>query len=282
MSATAHRVFANLAEIAATLAAAVVAGAALICFAPGTGIDERELDLRLTHAGRDRIRAERDEQRRFTVFLPRYVSALAHGDLGNSESFNRPVAELLRERFPVTLRTVGRGLAAAWMAAGVLIAVGRGMRWRWFGGAAHAASGSLLCVPAALTALALAVWNLPVWIGIAAVVFPKIYSSLDGVVSGAAESGAVLAARARGVSRAGILLRHVFWPLRKPVAALAAVSIPLGVGASVAVEAVTGSPGIGQLAWKATTSRDVVLLVGLTLVLTAVTLTANAAAEVEA
>jgi len=282
MSGTASRVFARLAEAALTLAAAVVAGCVLICAAPGTGMDERELDLRLTEADRDRIRAERDAERRFTVFLPRYLAALARGDLGVSESFNRPVAELLGERFPVTLRTAGGGLAAAWVAAGVLTAAaGRGRRGRWFGYLARAASGSLLCIPAALTGLLLVVWQLPVWLGIAVVVFPKVFGPLDGVLSGAAGSGAVLAARARGASPPAIVFRHMLWPRRRALAALAAVSAPLAIGASVAVEAVTGTPGIGHLAWKATTSRDVVLLVGLTLVLTAVTLAVNTAAEVD-
>jgi ABC-type dipeptide/oligopeptide/nickel transport system permease component len=60
-----------------------------------------------------------------------------------------------------------------------------------------------------------------------------------------------------------------------PLIALAGVSITLALSASIPVEALTDSAGIGQLAWKAALGRDLPVLVTITLLLTAVTMAAN-------
>jgi peptide/nickel transport system permease protein len=61
--------------------------------------------------------------------------------------------------------------------------------------------------------------------------------------------------------------------------ALAGVSVTLGFGASIPVEVICGSPGIGQLAWLSALSRDLPLLVNLTVLVTVVTLLANFASD---
>ncbi|MFZ0396306.1 MAG: hypothetical protein WCF17_07435 [Terracidiphilus sp.] len=48
---------------------------------------------------------------------------------------------------------------------------------------------------------------------------------------------------------------------------------------SIPLEALCDSPGIGQLAWQAALSRDLPLLVNLTMLFTLVTLGANLAAD---
>jgi peptide/nickel transport system permease protein len=62
--------------------------------------------------------------------------------------------------------------------------------------------------------------------------------------------------------------------------ALAGVTISIALGASIPVESLCGLPGIGQLAWQAALSRDLPLLVNLTVLVTLVTLMANSAADV--
>jgi peptide/nickel transport system permease protein len=61
--------------------------------------------------------------------------------------------------------------------------------------------------------------------------------------------------------------------------ALAGVSCGIALGATIPVEVMCDSPGIGQLAWKAAMARDLPLLVTLTLLIAAVTLSANLAAD---
>ena len=62
--------------------------------------------------------------------------------------------------------------------------------------------------------------------------------------------------------------------------ALAGITISLALGASIPVESLCGLPGIGQLAWQAALSRDLPLLVNLTVLVTLVTLLANSGADV--
>ena len=62
--------------------------------------------------------------------------------------------------------------------------------------------------------------------------------------------------------------------------ALAGITVSIAIGASIPVESLCGLPGIGQLAWQAALSRDLPLLVNLTVVVTLVTLLANSVADV--
>jgi peptide/nickel transport system permease protein len=60
-----------------------------------------------------------------------------------------------------------------------------------------------------------------------------------------------------------------------PLIAMAGVSITLALSASIPVEALADSPGIGQLAWRAALGRDLPVLVTITLLLTAITTMVN-------
>ena len=65
-----------------------------------------------------------------------------------------------------------------------------------------------------------------------------------------------------------------------PLVALAGVSVTLAFGASIPIEALADSPGIGQLAWRAALGRDLPVLVTVTLLLTVVTVFANIIADI--
>ncbi|MGA7291440.1 MAG: ABC transporter permease subunit, partial [Terriglobales bacterium] len=62
--------------------------------------------------------------------------------------------------------------------------------------------------------------------------------------------------------------------------ALAGITVSIALGTAIPVEALCGLPGIGQLAWQAALSRDLPLLVNLTVIVTLVTLLANSGADV--
>ena len=76
------------------------------------------------------------------------------------------------------------------------------------------------------------------------------------------------------------LVWHVLPPQLPQMIALAGVSAAAALGATVPIEVVCDSPGIGQLAWRAALGRDLPLLVTLTLINAAAVLTANACADV--
>jgi ABC-type dipeptide/oligopeptide/nickel transport system permease component len=65
---------------------------------------------------------------------------------------------------------------------------------------------------------------------------------------------------ARGASQ-GLGSAAIFWRHVLPV-----VSFAIAFGAAIPIEALCDSPGLGQLAWQAALSRDLPLIVNVTLV----------------
>src|SRR5579872_2831364 len=86
-------------------------GATLVRLAPGFGVDERELDARLSAESQQAIRAEHARDNNIAAYYVRYLGGLLHGDFGFSRSLNRPVSELLAQRLPLTLASLGYGVA---------------------------------------------------------------------------------------------------------------------------------------------------------------------------
>jgi peptide/nickel transport system permease protein len=73
-------------------------------------------------------------------------------------------------------------------------------------------------------------------------------------------------ARAKGLSRARVVLRHALPNAILPVIAMIGIDIGIFMGGIVVVESVFGWPGIGQLAWQAIQRVDIPIIMGVTLV----------------
>src|SRR5437870_2678762 len=103
-----------------------IASALLLGTAPGSLVDERELNPHLSQASVSSLRHERAVENGLVSGLGLYLRNLAHGDLGRSASRNAPVADLVRDNFPATLRRIAVGLGAAWFVGlGLAIPVAR-------------------------------------------------------------------------------------------------------------------------------------------------------------
>ena len=255
-------------------------GATLVRLGPGFGVDEREFDARLNAQSQQAIRAERARDNNIALFYMRYLSGLVHGDLGFSRSLNRPVSELLKERLPLTLGSLAYGVLGG-MSIGLVLAMAS-VWWHAPGSDLVPAvlSGVSLALPAALIALVF------LWMGaggrwaIALVVFPHVYRYAKNLLVAAYHAPHVLAAEAKGLNPARVLLAHVFTPAAPQLAALAGISVSLAFGASIPIEVICDTPGVGQLAWKAALDRDLPLLVNITVLVTLMTLVVNACADV--
>lgn len=254
-------------------------GATLVRFAPGYGVDERELDPRLAPDTREAIRQEHQIHSSLPAFYVNYLMRAAHWDLGRSEWLGRPIAGLLKERFPVTLRSVVLGVLAAWVAALTLSLAAVFSRGWAFDFAGTLASGLLIALPGAVVALVAMYLRAPVFAAIGAVLFPKVFRYLRNLLADAYAQPCVLAARSRGIAGTRILFRHVLPLAAAPVLALLGVSLSMAFGAAIPIEALCDSPGIGQLAWLAALNRDLPLIMNLTLVVTLVTVAANSASD---
>jgi peptide/nickel transport system permease protein len=203
-----------------------------------------------------------------------------HGDLGTSRALGQPVQSLLRERWPVTVRVVGSGLLLAWLLGSILAftaCLWHRPGYEIFG---TTVSGAFLCIPAAVLALLSVILNAPGYLAIALIVFPKIYRYSRNLLAKAYALPHITAARARGLDEVRILAWHVLPVAGPQMIALAGITVSIALGASIPVEALCGLPGIGQLAWQAALSRDLPLLVNLTVLVTLVTLLANSGADV--
>ena len=66
----------------------------------------------------------------------------------------------------------------------------------------------------------------------------------------------VRTARAKGLSRAAIVLKHAFRNAAMPVVAVSAVQLGFILGGSVVVEVVFNVRGIGYLAWESIGKGD--------------------------
>jgi peptide/nickel transport system permease protein len=277
------RILARLLRLAATLAVVFLCsgffGAVLVRISPGFDTDEREIDPRLGAEAIEAIREQRAAERDIVAYYTAYSRRMLSGDLGESRILQRPVRELLADRAPVTARLAGAGLAAGWV-AGLTAAMAAGLfRIPGTGALAGTLSSLATSIPVALSAFAVLYWSLPVWLCVAGAIFPRVYRYTVAGLAGQWSQTAVAAARARGIPEARVLAHYVAAPVLLRTAALAGVTVSIAVGAAVPVEVLADEPGIGQLMWKAASGRDLPVLTSLTMLVTAVTLTANAAAD---
>jgi peptide/nickel transport system permease protein len=76
----------------------------------------------------------------------------------------------------------------------------------------------------------------------------------------------VRTARAKGLTRRRVILRHALPNAILPIIAMIGIDIGIFMGGLVVVESVFGWPGIGQLAWQAIQRVDIPIIMGVTLV----------------
>jgi len=267
---------------AVALGVLLVAGllaATLVRMAPGFGMDERLLDVRLNQESLQAIQRQGGEQPNVVRYYGHYLRQLAHGDLGTSLSLGRPVRELLAERMAVSFRSGLSGLGLAWIAAILAATTLELLRRSFTEAVASVLSGALLCVPAAVVALASVYSGAAPAVAIAVILFPRIFRYLRDLARQACGAPHVLAAHALGLNPLRILTCHVVAPVLPELLALAGVSVSMAVGATVPVEALCDSPGVGQLVWQSALARDLPVLVNLTLLITALTVIANLIAD---
>lgn len=263
-------------RLSASLLLIGFAATCLARMAPGFGTEERELDPRFA-ASKGEQWGEPD--RNVAAIYWRFLCNAARGELGHSRYLNRPVRELLEQRFPVSLKIVSFGLAAGWMAALLAASAGAIFSRQAASFAGMALSGLTLSIPSALLAYLCFLLRAPAFLLVALVVFARIFRMIDSLFQSALQSTFAAAARAHGVSSLRILGSHVLAATWREMAALAGASVSIAIGAAIPAEAFCDQPGIGQLAWKAALSRDLPVLISLTLLIGAVTIFCNRSAD---
>ena len=250
-------------------------GAALIRIAPGFSSDEQQLNSGLSAQSIHALRQARLTNSDVPHYFAGYLASLLRGDLGTSQSLNQPVSGLLRDRVPVTLRSLAVALLLAWIAGLSLAAAAQLVNSRLLTFITDGLSGTFISTPAVVLALLFVLLRWPPQLAATLLVFPKIYRYCQNLLQQSYELPHVLTARAKGAGPWRVLMWHVA-PIALPqLLALVGVSVSIAIGVLLPVEVICDVPGIGQLAWQAAQSRDLPVLVNLTLVVTFVTVCAT-------
>jgi peptide/nickel transport system permease protein len=251
-----------------------------------------------TATQREQIRAELGLDRPAVVRYADWVGGVLHGDLGTAYVGGRPVADVLADRMPNSLLLAGAALLVMIPAA---LALGLLAGLRAGGGIDRAVSTASLVAagaPEFLTAAVL-VAVLATGFGLLPEVslVPLGGSPLDDPVvlvlptltlvgvglalatrmvrASAADVAAapyVEAARLNGVRGVRLAVRHVLPNAVGPAVQVLATTIGGLVGGAVVVETFFGYPGIGFELQQAVLRRDIPVVQGLVLVLSAVSL----------
>jgi peptide/nickel transport system permease protein len=253
--------------------------ATLVRSAPGFGVDERELDSRLSNESIIVIRDAHQDERNVFRFYAKYLGGCLHGDFGASKLFQKPISQLIEDRWGTTAENIGGGLAMAWavVLASAFIAVT--LQQELLDAALSAIGGALLSIPAAVAALLVAIARNPASCAIAIAVLPLLYRYTRNILQDSWNQPWVTAASAKGLGRVRILCSHVLPVAAPQLIALGGVSLTLAFSSSVPIEVLSDSPGLGQLAWQAATGRDLTLVVTITGLVASVVLLANAGAS---
>ena len=254
-------------------------GAVLVRLGPGFGASEQELDPRVRQATREAIRADNSAGSNVVTYYAKWVAGIFHGDLGYSPSLKRPIAELFRDRLPLTLRSVLAGALAGTLFA--LFAAILLTTWSIKASDIITGFGSavFLSIPTALVAIFCLWFNVNIIWAIAFAVFPQALRYAGNILGAGARSEHVLAARARGVRGWRVLFFHILAPVTPQIAALAGMGVILAFGASIPIEVLCDRPGIGQLAWQAALARDLPVLVNVTVLVAVLTAGASTLAD---
>jgi peptide/nickel transport system permease protein len=265
--------------VAACLLAAGLLCATLVRFAPGSSVDERELDPRLSSRSIAAIRQAHQSRQNVPYFYVRYLQGALRGNFGNSDLLQQPISKLIQDRWSTTAENVGLGLAIAWPVVLAFACLNVTLQRKVLDIALSALAGTFLSIPAAVVALLVATSGKPASLAIAITVLPVLYRYTRNVLYNTWNRPWIMAAFSRGVRRFRVLLFHVVSVAAPQLIALAGVSFTLAFSAAVPIEVLSDSPGLGQLAWQAAIGRDLPLVVTITALVATVTLLANAAAS---
>ena len=232
----------------------------------------------------ENIRQQLGLDQPFVVQYWRYLSGLVQGDMGRSYLQKTEVAELIASRLPATLLLMVAAIfceLALGVTMGIVAALTRGRL------ADQALMiGSFLAVSApqfVVSLLLLYVFAVKLgWFPIggygtfAHLVLPALTLGLLGSgwysrmmrssMIDVLRADYIRTARAKGLGRSRVVLRHALPNAILPVIAMIGIDIGVFMGGIVAVESVFGWPGIGQLAWQAIQRVDIPIIMGVTLV----------------
>lgn len=289
-------ILARLVALLPTMFGAATLVFLLLHVVPGDPVDVM-LGESAAPAARSELRSHLGLDRPLLEQYALFLAGVARGDLGASIRSARPVSNLVTERLGATLQ-----LALAACLVAIVIGVPLGTL------AAHAPGGPLDAL--ALTASLGAVATPSFWLGPMLVLFFSVqlgwlpvagtgtfaHLVLPALTLGAGMSGILVrmtratlletlsddyvrTARAKGATRARVLLVHALPNAATPLLAVIGLQLGAVLAGSVVTETIFAWPGLGRLVVEAIQARDYPVVQGAVLVIAIVTVLANLVAD---
>ena len=251
------------------LAGIAIAVFLLIRIVPGDVVDSMALEGSLDDEAIAALRAELGLDAGTLTQFRIWVSRALVGDFGNSLRFDRPASELILAALPTTLGLAALALAAG-LALGIVMAAAAAL---WPGSALPSLVEILnlwsIALPTFCVGLA-AILVFSVWLGwlpvigqwlspvliLAVDIAGQVVKPLHEDLKEAATASHIRTARAKGLSPARIVLRHLLPNALTTVVALGGLILAGLIGGALTMEVLFGLPGLGKLAYQAISGRD--------------------------
>jgi peptide/nickel transport system permease protein len=230
-----------------------------------------------------------------------WLSRAVRGNLGTSYFSQIPVSQSIAQRLPVDLSIAITAVILAVIIGGTAGTVAAIKRGGWFDRGLTIVCSAVSTLPAFVVGIILVVifavaahllpangyvgpaqgigpWlehiilpSLALALQVAADVARQLRTSLVAVL----EQNYITGARVRGLPYRRILIRHALRNAAGPALVVLGTGFPLMLAGSVAVEAVFSLPGLGQLLLNAAESRDIPVVQGVLLVVSAFVVVVN-------
>jgi peptide/nickel transport system permease protein len=262
--------------------------------APGNYFDEMKLNPQISPETVSALRAHYDVDRPVAERYAKWITAVAHGDLGFSFAYDAPAAPLLWSRAVNTLILTVTSTLLGWLIAlplGIWSAERRGaapdiaisaftailliipdlllalgflllaVRTGWF------PTGGMVSVGFASLSLAGKIKDVAAHLALPVTVLtlstlPLLVRHVRAAVSGVLGSGFLRAAEAHGVPRRTLLYCYALPAAANPLISLFGFSLGALLSGSLMVEIVMSWPGLGPLLLEAILARDMYLVIG--------------------
>jgi peptide/nickel transport system permease protein len=285
---------------------------ALARYAPGDPVAAMVGEDVHLHSVEDqsRIRRELGLDDPLAVQYGRWLRGAVHGDLGYSLIYKEPVATLIGKRLPATVLLLGSALAIALVAGAALGAMSAAAAGKPLDRTAMAGALLLYSVPPAWLALVLVslfavalgwlpsggltslgtldagswadrAWHMVLPIATLASTNLAVFARYQrSTLLDALRRPHVTVARAKGLSRAAVVVRHGWRNALIPMATLLGSSLATVVEGAYVVETIFSWPGLGRLGVDAIVRRDYPVVMGVALVSAVAVVAGNWLADV--
>lgn len=235
-----------------------------------------------------------------------WMKDMLHGDLGQSLRTDVPVTELIAQKLPVTLQLAVMGMIIALaigLPAGIVAAANKG-RWPDYAANLFALSG--MSIPNFWLGLLLIFvvsvrWHLlpssgyvapseDFWLSVKTMLMPafvlgaalgaQLMRHTRSAMLSVLQADYIRTARAKGLLRATVVLKHAFSNALIPIVTVLALLFGELLAGAVLTEQVFTIPGFGKLVVDAVFNRDYAVVQGVVLVTALCFITANLLADV--